>query len=109
MTDRPMRGCDICAQVDDHPRHVSGVPADFPGAVPSDEILDRLDAAGITGRALREQLDPLTVVRHIDCCAASGCHDGSCPRILAEAGDARREDLVEHLEETVRRLDAERG
>lgn len=109
MSERPVRGCDICAQVDNHPRHVMGVPADFPGAVPSDDVLDRLEQAGIPGRALREQLDPLTVVRHFDCCAQVGCLDGSCDQVLAEAGDKRREALVKHVEANVRRLDKERG
>lgn len=44
MSDRPIRGCDVCGQEDDHPRHEYndlGRGGDF--------------------------------VRHIDCCASMGC------------------------------------
>ena len=43
MGERPIRGCDVCGQSDDHPRHVLGHP----------------DHGG--------------TVRHMDCCAAQGC------------------------------------
>jgi hypothetical protein len=43
MADRPVRGCDGCDAVDDHPRHVIYLE---PGK---------------------------TAVRHMDCCAANGC------------------------------------
>lgn len=43
---RPIRGCDVCGQVDDHPRHVV---------------------------AVIESRGPKTFIRHMDCCAASGC------------------------------------
>lgn len=41
---RPVRSCDVCGQVDDHPRH----------------ILQTLDGGTVT-------------IRHMDCCAANGC------------------------------------
>lgn len=61
--DRVSRDCDVCHQVDDHPRHST-----YEGAM-----------------------------RHMDCCAAAGCPDGSCDSILAQAGDARGADLISFL------------
>lgn len=107
--ERPQRGCDVCRQVDDHPRHVLGVPPGYPGAEPTADVIDALVAAGLDGRGLREQLDPTTVVRHLDCCASSGCYDGSCIQVLSAAGDKRREALSKHLEADVRKLDKERS
>ena len=43
MGDRPMRPCDVCGQIDDHPRHVQ--------------------------RTSPTTLQ----IRHLDCCAAAGC------------------------------------
>lgn len=43
MSDRPLRLCDVCGQLDDHPRHVQNL--------------------GPRG----------TVIRHMDCCASRGC------------------------------------
>jgi hypothetical protein len=34
---------------------------------------------------------------HMDCCSAAGCPDGTCDRILAEAGDKRNDALVQHV------------
>jgi hypothetical protein len=42
-TQRPLRGCDVCGRVDDHPRHVQ--------------------VGGTAG----------PVIRHHDCCASRGC------------------------------------
>lgn len=101
---RMLRGCDRCRQVDDHPRHVLGVPAGHDGAVPAGAVLAELTRAAIRAGLsddqvtlmLAEQLDPQTVVRHPDCCAAAGCYDRSCDRIVA-ATDRRGDDLVEFL------------
>jgi len=70
---RVQRVCDPCATVnpeaawDDHPRHLH-VLGD--GTVQS---------------------------RHMDCCAAAGCPDGTCPEIVAASGGAKGADLVAHL------------
>lgn len=59
-----VRRCDVCAQSDDHPRHVvyrSIADPSFPG-----KYID------------------IGSVRHMDCCAAAGCeHDGSCDVIMS--------------------------
>ena len=36
-------------------------------------------------------------MRHLDCCAAAGCPDGSCDSILAKAGGARGAELISFL------------
>lgn len=103
---RTLRGCDVCRQVDSHPRHVLGVPSGWPGAVPAGDVLAALTRAAMAQGAaddavtsmLAEQLDPNTVVRHVDCCAQAGCYDGSCEQLLAAAGRKRREALVEFVE-----------
>jgi hypothetical protein len=52
-----LRPCDVCGQADEEPRHISAV----------------LNDSG-----------PDTI-RHFACCAAAGCPDGSCDKIMAEA------------------------
>jgi hypothetical protein len=96
--DRPVRGCEVCGGVDDHPRHVVGVAE---GGVPSDEIVDKIIANGASAASIRMVMDPSTVVRHMDCCAGVGCPDGSCNTIHAIApGDEtlRGEALLAHLQ-----------
>lgn len=103
---RVVRGCDVCRQVDDQPRHVLGVPPDWPGAVPAGSVIGAMvkaaGAAGLTDEQtdylIAEHLDPLTVVRHPDCCAATGCYDGTCRALLARHDGKTRGPLVAALE-----------
>lgn len=67
MTDRPMRTCDVCELEDDHPRHVHGTA------------------------------DGGTQMRHMDCCRAAGCPDGTCELVTAGAEELRGDALVQHL------------
>lgn len=99
---RPMSGehrpqlCDVCWQVDDAPRHVVHVPPDFPGAVPTDEQVAALDdRTDVTASMVRAILDPTTVIRHHDCCAAQGCPTSICGSILEAVGDAKDDELRE--------------
>ena len=70
MADRPLRFCDVCGQLDDHPRHViDGVTT----GKPSDEWLAGIDTNGAPVQAIAQLVNPSTLVRHIDCCAAAGC------------------------------------
>lgn len=68
MTDRPMRDCVECGQVDDHPRHVVSMI--------------------VEGR-------PTVTTRHLDCCAARGCE--SCAASEEQTAGARGSALVELL------------
>lgn len=112
---RVFRGCDVCGQVDDHPRHVLGVPADWPGAVPDQtvvaELIRQASAAGADpdqlAFLLAEQADPTTVVRHPDCCAAVGCYDGSCQAMLTRHGGKTRQALIQALDAETRKLNGD--
>lgn len=84
------RVCDLCGGVDDAPRHVvafSGFGDDL-AAEASDELFDKVLAAeGLSGGDRREAVralnDRTVHVRHLDCCAAAGCPDGTCNAIHA--------------------------
>lgn len=93
---RLKRLCDLCGGLDDHPRHVFGVPTGFPGAVPSDEFIDKIPD-GTPARAIAEVLDPGTLVRHMDCCAATGC-DVCTAAEATHSGQLRGPELVAHIE-----------
>lgn len=110
---RMVRGCDVCRQVDDHPRHVVHCAPDFPGAMPSADaltgMLSSAHDAGLDSDAidamLAEQIDPTTVVRHPDCCRDNGCHDQSCRAMLDRHGGKTRDPLVKALEAETKALD----
>lgn len=70
---RPQRLCEECGQIDDHPRHMVASP----------------DGTG-------EQ------IKHLDCCAAAGCPDGTCPDLLDGADGKTGADLLRHLLEGAR-------
>lgn len=97
---RLLRVCDICGGVDDHPRHViTGADPDV-HPVPSDEILQKVIAAAPTDQAarlVRELMDTSSSDRHMDCCRAAGCPDGTCHQVTAGAEDLRGADLLVHL------------
>jgi hypothetical protein len=105
--DRPLRVCDLCGGVDDHPRHVitggilnaAGVAEPFPR--PGDNILSRVIAnAPGEERAwlIGQLLDTSASDRHMDCCRTAGCPDGTCVPQTAGAEDLRGGDLLAHLE-----------
>jgi hypothetical protein len=100
---RPLRPCDVCGQIDDHPRHVH---ATAPGEwEPAPGVIDQIRAALRNGTynpltaadVLAMATDPLTAYRHMDCCRAIGCPTGACdavpdlrgPKLVAaiQAGD----------------------
>lgn len=97
---RPVRLCETCGQVDDHPRHVHGT-AD--GASPVDPTLvatalkEHAGDDAAVAAILKQVQDTSTQTKHLDCCAADGCPDGSCNQIVAAAGDAKGAKLVKHL------------
>lgn len=99
--ERPMRVCDICFAVDDHPRHQIAHPV---GTVPADydnlkHVLANVDASTDAGsKVVADFLDTSTQLRHMDCCRATGCPDGSCDAVTEGAQDLRGPDLVAHLQ-----------
>lgn len=95
---RPVRMCDVCGGVDDHPRHVFGhAPGD--GASSNDVAAKALSAAPDDAKAaiIGQIRDDQTTMRHMDCCREAGCPDGTCNRVTTGAEDLRGTDLVEHL------------
>jgi hypothetical protein len=97
---RLLRVCDLCGGVDDHPRHVIAGAAPDAFVRPDDDILNRvLELAPPQERArlVRDLMDTAASDRHMDCCRAAGCLDGSCDIQTAGVEDLRGADLLEHL------------
>ena len=103
--DRPLRVCDLCGGVDDHPRHslAGTIPGDDRFAGPSQDVVDRvLDTASAEDRSrlLRDLYDTATSDRHLDCCAAAGCPgegEFNCANRIAGAEGKTGADLLAHL------------
>lgn len=67
---RPLRFCDACGGLDDHPRHVTdGVN----NGKPSADVLAGFKLDGAPPAAIEQLFERSVRVRHIDCCAADGC------------------------------------
>lgn len=100
MTDvRPMRICDACGGVDDHPRHVIAY-ADGDGVTPNDIATRAVELAGPLGSTdmiLQQITDTSTMMYHMDCCRERGCPDGTCYKVTAGAEDLKGDKLVAHL------------
>lgn len=97
---RPLRVCDLCGGVDDHPRHVIAGPSleVFPRV--SDDIVDKVLASAPEadrGRLLRELLDTGSSDRHLDCCRDAGCPTDDCNQTTADAEHLRGAELLDHL------------
>jgi hypothetical protein len=97
--DRPLRVCDLCGGVDKDPRHVLAGGLTGVYEPPSQDVVDKVVAAGgrEMSRLLRDLYDTSSSDRHMDCCRTAGCPDGSCELVTAGAEDRRGGDLLEHL------------
>lgn len=100
MSDRPLRSCDECGGIDDHPRHVYLAGPDELDvnqaaleAVWTTEGLSAQDAH----RIAKELEDTSIMQKHMDCCRAAGCPDGTCDAMPAEQHDLRGYKLVEAI------------
>lgn len=93
MSDRPLRYCDVCGGLDDHPRHVRQIGKSEPDLVLSSEFLDGLEQGPIT--AIAQLVDPRKHVRHMDCCAAAGCV--VCQETEVANGGRRGRELIDFL------------
>lgn len=99
VDERPLRGCEVCGAVDDHPRVIHPMPAGSTAGVPTDEVLDRiLEDGRLSAAAVKMLMDPLTVVRHHDCCAQAGCPGGDCPAYVEKHGDVIGDELVRSIQ-----------
>lgn len=79
---RPLRVCDACGGIDDLPRHshITGPDQPFP-AEPAwlDAVIASEDMSPVEKRdAVAVLVDETWQMRHMACCAAAGCPDGSC-------------------------------
>jgi hypothetical protein len=96
---RPLRICDGCGQVDDHPRHVfvtAGLPVnqEHVDAVLADESIP----AAAKGQLVRDIVDTTVQQRHMDCCRDLGCPDRSCDAVLATLSQpATGKKLLDHI------------
>lgn len=109
---RPLRVCDLCGGVDDHPRHViaGAIPDVFPRV--ADDIVDKVLSSAPEqdrGRLLRDLLDTGSSDRHKDCCRVAGCPTGECAAELDEVGDLRGSELRDALTERGQRLQNQEG
>jgi hypothetical protein len=98
-TARPLRVCDVCGQVDDHPRHVFvGSPDEYPV---NDEMAEAILAMDLSpedkNRIYKEVQDTTVQQRHMDCCRDAGCPDGSCQQVTKGAEKLKGSKLVAHL------------
>lgn len=92
--EHPLRHCDVCKQVDDHPRHVHGtsgleVDKDFMEAALEMDLPTK-DRARIVATIA----DATTQVRHMDCCREAGCPDGTCDSAPALKGQELRDHII---------------
>lgn len=95
--DRPLRICDVCGGVDDHPRHVLAAGI---GEIPVNQanlakvLGDDSLSADDKARIVADIVDTTTQLRHMDCCRSVGCPDGSCNSLPEGLTGAA---LVEHI------------
>lgn len=98
---RPLRMCDSCSQVDDHPRHVHGTGAGEANTTP-EALAAALDAVGDDKMAraavLRHAQDSTTQMKHLDCCAMDGCPDGTCQLSIQGADGKTGPDMLKHVQ-----------
>ena len=95
--DRPYLLCESCGQVDQAPRHVySQAPGD--AETPAEVAEKALQAAGDHFAEVLAQIrDDSVTYKHMDCCAADGCPDGTCNEIVAAAKGKQNEALVKFI------------
>lgn len=94
MADRPLRFCDVCGGLDDHPRHVTQYPPDA-DVRPSQEFLDSVLVGDAPVSAVEQLVSPTVRVRHLDCCASQGCE--TCIGTEAETQGLRGQALIDLL------------
>lgn len=116
MTDigdgRPLRVCDLCGGVDDHPRHSFGGPLTNMFRPPPKKLVNKvLDNApeDVRHELLSALYDTSSLDLHKDCCRDAGCPTGECNAELDEVGDLRGVELRDALTERGLRLQAEEG
>lgn len=103
--DRPIRGCDVCGGVDDHPRHVIAGAPGAAGDARADVIRLTIENSKQFDDATRDAvlasiLDTSSQDRHRDCCRQVGCPTGTCNDVVDVAGpDVRGAELLAATEQ----------
>ncbi|GIE29968.1 hypothetical protein Ait01nite_030130 [Actinoplanes italicus] len=98
--DRPIRVCDRCGLIDDHPRHTVGADPDRddrPSQAVIAIVLGSDHPAEVKALAI-DQLNEPGLYLHMDCCREAGCPTGLCGPQTAGAEELRGGDLLAHLE-----------
>lgn len=100
MTDNnPLRFCDSCGQVDDHPRHAfvasPGDGASNPELIR--EAVKRAKSDEEIFAIIAASNDDGFITKHMDCCEADGCPDGTCTVVRAGAENKKGAELAKHL------------
>jgi len=94
--ERPLRFCDICGGLDDHPRHVRNLGASEDGR-PDDEWMAGVSTDGAPVQAIEQLVNGTVNVHHMDCGAAEGCE--LCKGTEKENKGFRGQKLINHLNE----------
>lgn len=92
-----LRICDVCGQVDDHPRHVIGFEPDTiqPNTEMAVKVSERDDLEYEDKlRIVQDILDTTLMLRHMDCCRSVGCPTGDCNSVPDLKGDELRTHIV---------------
>lgn len=102
MPERPMRSCDVCGGIDDHPRHSFD-------AMNSGRTFE-VNQAAVDAAYEKKDLDPRFLVsivndlrdvtyiqRHMDCCRQVGCPTGDCDRMTEKQKSLQGYALVESI------------
>jgi hypothetical protein len=96
--ERPLRFCDLCGGLDDHPRHVKQLPPEATDGSPDAAVIAGIKNANEAPmEAVRQLYAENLQVRHMDCCAAAGCE--TCEATEADYGERRGQELIAYLEE----------
>lgn len=98
---RPLRMCDSCGQVDDHPRHVHGTGQGEANTTPAILSLAITASEGdeeARQAVLRHAQDSTTQMKHLDCCAADGCPDGTCQVTVQGADGKTGQAMLKHIQ-----------
>ena len=62
MSDRPLRLCDVCGELDDHPRHVASVGKQGDGAVRGERLVELTEGRELPVAAILELANPRVTI-----------------------------------------------
>jgi hypothetical protein len=100
MADTLVRMCDSCGGVDDHPRHLVAYDPNTDGPRTSPEVVAQAladaDPDAVVG-IIGHLQDNSVIMKHMDCCRADGCPDGTCDEVTEGAENLKGDALRKHL------------